>query len=182
MRLLNKFWVDLDDFCESNTDWKLITDLKRVLPNLKLNLFTIPGECSNTFLKEMRKINWIRLYPHGCYHKTSRECEEWNYDTSIGWLRNLENTGWPKVWRSPGWQTSDDLFKALAEQDWIVADQEYNNDRRPKNLRAYLLNSPKRIHGHIGAWNAPSPNSLEHFFDYIGNLEGEFGFIDDLWK
>jgi hypothetical protein len=178
-----KYYVDLDDFCESNNDFLLIVSLKKAVPGLKLNLFTIPGHCSNDFLKKIRQIEWLRLYPHGCYHKTSRECQEWNYETSINWLISLESTGWIKLWKSPGWQTSDDLFKALLERDWIIADQEYNNERRPKNLRAYLLDSPNKWHGHIGHWNAHNQNSLEYLFDYIATFEdGEFGFIDDLWN
>lgn len=178
------YFLDLDDFCEENTDWKLLTDLKKWIPNIKFNLFTIPGLCSDSFLKEMRKVEWIQMIPHGYSHDSSRECEKWSYYRTMDWLIALEHGGWIRGWKSPGWQISEGTYKALLDRNWWVADQEYNNDRRPKNLRAYLLDSSNKIHGHIGHWGKGvyNENSLENLFDYIGNLEGEFGFIDDLWK
>lgn len=177
------YYIDLDDFCADNNELGRLLTLKEVIPSLKLNLFTIPGLCSNKFLKEVRAVKWVRMYPHGCYHTTSRECQEWNYETSMGWLISLESTDWPMLWKSPGWQTSDDLFKALAERNWIVADQAYNNDRRPKELRAYILDSPNKIHGHIGHKGSHNANALEYIWDDIIKLKDkEFGFIDDIWN
>lgn len=173
------FTIDLDDFAEDNSEWGLILALKRAVPSLKLNLFTIPGRCSWSFIEEKRKIAWIRLYPHGHLHSTSRECENWSYGVSDFHLKSLEKEGWMKIWRSPGWQTSDDLFQCLADRSWVVCDQAYNNDRRPKNLRAYLLDSPYKIHGHIGHLGGHNDNSLEHIFNMIACLSGEFQFIEE---
>lgn len=177
----NKLVVDLDDFCEENTDWDLILKLKKAVPNLKLNLFTIPGKCSWQFIEEMRKIEWINLLPHGHIHSSSRECENWSYPASKYHLQSLEREGWIKIWKSPGWQTSDNLFMVLKELDWVIADQEYNNERRPQGLRAYLLDSPYKIHGHIGHWGGGfNSNSLQLIFDSIAGLKGEFAFINEL--
>lgn len=179
---MTKHIIDLDDFAESNMDWDLITRLKEISPNLKLNIFTIPGRCSWQFIEETRKIDWIRMYPHGHIHSTSRECQDWSYNVIDYHLRSLEQENWPKVWKSPGWQSSQDVLQCLADRKWIIADQEYNNDRRPEGLRAYLLDSPFKIHGHIGHWGSHNDNSLEYIFDAIAVLRGEFGFIDDLWE
>jgi hypothetical protein len=180
--MIKFYLIDLDDFCEINTDWELIENLKEKIPNLKLNLFAIPGQCSMTFLDDMREYDWIRLYPHGYMHSTSREFENWGYKRFNFYLGQLERGEWPKLWKSPGWQSSQDVLQCLADREWAIADQEYNNQRRPENLRAYLLDAPYKIHGHIGHWGAKNENSLEFIFDQIASLEGEFGFIDDLWK
>lgn len=179
----NTIYLDLDDFSEDNNEFERLLELKEAVPNLKLNLFTIPSLCSFKFLKEIREVNWIRMYPHGKFHTTSRECQFWNYETSIEWLKALEDTYWTKVWRSPGWQTSDKLFKALVEREWIIADQFYNDNRRPKELRVYYLDSPNKIHGHIGHMGSHNDNALEYIFDDIVKLKDrEFGFIDDIWN
>lgn len=178
----NLYYLDLDDFCDENSDWELICYLGAIIPNIKLNLFTIPGKCSITFLEEMRRYDFLNLIPHGHVHSTSRECENWSYSAAKFHLKSLEKEGWIHGWKSPGWQISDGTYQALLEMGWWVADQEYNNDRRPEGLRVYLLDSPFKIHGHIGHWGAHNTNSLEYIFDSIAAIKGEFGFIDDLWK
>lgn len=182
---MNKYFIDLDDFCEDNEDWLLVRALKERVPALKLNLFTIVGRCTDVYIKDTREEfgDWIRLYPHGYMHNTSRECQNWPYDVANNYLAQLERTGWPKVWKSPGWMTSQDLMQCLADRNWIIADQEYNNDRRPAGLKVYLLDSPWKIHGHIGHWGegVHNANSLEYLFDTIAALKGEFGFIDEIW-
>jgi hypothetical protein len=175
-----EFCIDLDDFAESNQDWELIQALKRQIPNLKLNLFTIPGKCSWNFIEEMRKIEWIHLIPHGHIHSSSRECEHWSYGVAKFHLQSLEKEGWIHGWKSPGWQISDGTYQALLERGWWVADQAYNNARRPSDLRAYLLDSSFKLHGHIGHWGARNDNSLEYIFNSIAALQGEYVFIDEI--
>jgi len=179
---MTDFIVDCDDFCDENSDWPLILKLKSAVPNLKLNLFTIPGKCSWLFIEEMRRIEWINLIPHGHIHSTSRECENWSYEVASFHLKSLEKEGWIRGFKAPGWQTSDGLFRALADRGWWVAAQEYDRERIPPELRVYYLDSPYKIHGHIGHWGAHNSNSLEYIFNSISALKGEFGFIDDLCK
>jgi len=177
---MSEFLIDLDDFCKDNMDWELIEKLKEKVPKLKLNLFTIPGRSSWGWIQNMRTVEWIQMIPHGHIHSTSRECQNWSYNVALSYLRGLEEDGWIHGWKSPGWQISDGTYQALLEMGWWVADQEYNNDRRPEGLRTYLLDSPFKIHGHIGHWGAHNSNSLEYIFNSIAALKGEFGFIDDL--
>lgn len=176
-----RYYIDLDDFAEENTDWDLILRLKKAVPNLKLNLFTIPGMCRNSFLAEMREVKWIQTIPHGYVHRTSRECEQWPYDVANNYLAQLEREGWVKGFKAPGWQYSQELLQCLADRDWWAAIQDYDQDRCPAGLRIYLLDSPYKFHGHIGHWGAHNTNSLEYLFDSIAALKGEFGFIDEIW-
>lgn len=178
-------YLDLDDFCDENNQFGMLLTLKKLIPQIKLNLFTIPGRCSLTFLEDMRDYDWIRMYPHGHIHSTSRECQDWSYGTTFYHLRSLESENWIRVWKSPGWQSSQAVLQCLADRKWIVADQAYNNDRRPKELRSYILDSPNKIHGHIGHYGvgAHNDNALEYIFDDIVKLKDrEFGFIDDIWN
>lgn len=182
--MIRFFLVDADDFCDENNDLATILRLKKSVPNLKLNLFTIPGKCSMTFLEDMRRVDWIQMIPHGHIHSTSRECQNWSYDVANYHLKSLEKEGWIRGWRSPGWQTSAGLYYALADRGWWVAAQEYDRERIPNGLRTYYLDAPYKIHGHIGHYGvgAHNNNALEYIFDEIASLQGEFGFIDDLWK
>lgn len=172
--------IDFDDFCSSNTDWHLIEKLKEVIPNLKLNLFTVPGLCDSVWLNDMRQIDWIQMIPHGWLHKTSRECEYWNYKTCDNYLDQMMQENWIHGFKAPGWQISDGMYQALLEKGWWVADQQYNDYRRPEELRTYLLDSPNKIHGHIGNWGGQNANALEYIYDQIAVLQGDFLFIDDI--
>lgn len=180
---MSESWiVDLDDFAENNSQWDLILQLKKAVPNLKLNLFTIPGQCSWSFIEEMRRVEWIQMIPHGHIHSSSRECEHWGYWNAKYHLLSLEREGWIRGWKSPGWMISLGTYIALNELGWWVADQVYNNERRPKGLRAYLLDRPTRIHGHIGHLGGHNLNALDIIFDSLVSLEGEFMFIDELMR
>ena len=173
--------VDLDDFCEDNNALDRLFQLRAKVPGFKVNLFTIPGLCSSFFLNEVRKLEWVDMIPHGFIHDASRECERWSYSQSIEYLDYIENFGMTRGYKSPGWQTSDGLFRALAERGYWVADQAYNNDRRPSELRAYILDEPHKIHGHIGHMGGHNANALELIYDSLLKLRGEFMFIKDLW-
>jgi len=173
--------VDLDDFCEDNNALDMLFQLRAAVPNFKVNLFTIPGRCTMEFLNEVRKLDWIDMIPHGYKHPHSRECQHWTYQQSIEYLDWVEQFGLTHGYKSPGWQTSDGLFQALAERGYWVADQAYNNERRPPELRAYILDQPWKIHGHIGHMGGHNANALELIYGDLLKLRSEFKFIKDLW-
>lgn len=171
------YLVDLDDFCEANNDLDLLFQIRAKVPGFKASLFTIPGLCSDAFLDEIRKIEWIRMYPHGWLHSTPRECQHWSYMDSIDYLTKIERYGFGKVFKAPGWQISDGMYNSLLERGYMVADQAYNDSRRPSGLPAYILDSGEKIHGHIGNMGGENMNSTERIFDQLCSLEGEFSFI-----
>jgi hypothetical protein len=169
--------IDIDDFFEQSNGLHMLYRLHANDSKIKFNLFTIPGLCSMNFINDIKKIDWIDMLPHGLMHETSRECENWSYEDTISYLNTIEPLGLTKCFKAPGWQISDGVYKALTEKGYWIADQEYNNERRPKNLNAYLLNEPDRHHYHIQ--NACS-NGLADRYDEIASLDGDFLFIKDI--
>jgi len=172
-----QYYIDIDDFMEKNNGLDILYQIKAKVPNIKFNLFTIIGECSDNFIAEIKKIDWIDMIPHGWRHDTSRECENWNYRESLDYLERIDRYGLTKGFKAPGWQISDGMYRALMEKGYWVADQAYNNERRSKELKAYLLDSPDKHHYHI---KNVCGNGLGECFNEILNLKGDFKFIKEL--
>ena len=175
----NTFIVDADDFCEGNSGFETLQSIKHQVPDFKISLFTIVGKCSIEFLDEMSSLDWIQLYPHGLYHKTSRECENWSFMRCMNYLKLCEDLKiFEKCFKAPGWQISDGMYKALCCRGWRVADQAYNNERRPKDLEAYILDSPNKLHYHIGHMGGHNANEIGFYKEYLMSLnKHKFEFI-----
>ena len=174
-------YLDLDDFCAENSSWDLLVELKSQIPNLKVNLFTIIGRCPVEFIEDMKQISWIDMIPHGFMHSTSRECQDWDYATSAAYLDYVDQYNLTKGFKAPGWQISDGMYQALLEKEYWVADQAYNNARRPAALKSYILSSVNRIHGHIGHLGGTNLNELSLIMSQIVAFKHlEFGFIKDI--
>ncbi len=170
---------DLDDFSEDNNRLDLLFKLKARIHGFKVTLFTVPGLCSYEFLMSVKILDWIDLVPHGQLHPHPRECENWTYEESVEYLKAIGHHYdiFTHGFKAPGWQISDGMYKALAEREWWVCDQPYNNDRRPKELKAFLSDDPRYVHGHI---QNDCGNGLEEKFDYYASLHGEFAFMKDV--
>ena len=169
--------VDADDLMEQSNGLHILYQIKSKIQNFKITLFTIPGLCSDDFLNQVREIGWIDMVPHGWIHETSRECENWTYEQSIDYLNKIERYNFTKGFKAPGWQISDGMYKALLEKGYWVADQMYNNDRRPKELKAYLLDESYKYHYHIPD---VCGNGIKQSFEQIIKLKGDFKFIKEI--
>lgn len=176
------YTVDADDFCESNTGINELMFIKSHVPDFKITLFTVPGLCSKEFLEEIKKLDWIDMVPHGWLHPTPVECLSWTYEESIAYLDRIESLGLTKGFKAPGWQISDGMYRALVERGYWVADKDYNNERRPKELQAYLLDDRNKLHFHIGHMGGHNDNAIADFMDDIIKLNGTFSFIKDTWN
>ncbi|MBI3722334.1 class I SAM-dependent methyltransferase [bacterium] len=177
-------WViDADDFCEDNHGFELLTRIKREIPRFKINLFTIVGRCSDAFLAKVKALDWIDMLPHGLFHETPHETENWSFEESCRYLDRIERLGLTKGFKAPGWLISGGTYRALLERGYWVADQRRNDGRRPKTLRSYHLDAPDgkpypdRRHYHI---QNVCGNGLAERLDEILALRGEFHFIRDL--
>jgi hypothetical protein len=94
-----------------------------------------------------------------------------------------------KGFKAPGWQISDDIYKWLEVNDWWVADQSYNDHRRPKSLPAYVNNngifqvngkSIEAYHGHT--WDV-GWNGIYEAYDQIEQLvksKDSFEFVSEV--
>jgi len=171
-------YIDADDFHEGNHRLELLKLIKEKIPNFKISLFTVPMLCSAEWLNEMRKIEWIDMIPHGEYHPDPYECSEWTYKQSKEYLRRIEPLGLTKGFKAPGWQISHGMYKALLEGGYWVADQPYNNNRRPKELPVYLLDSSEKHHFHV---QNVCGNGIEESLQKILKLRGEFRFIKEIF-
>ena len=193
---MRKIVFDLDDFCNENN---VLPDLKYlrqyVLPNLKVNLFTIPKKTSQSLLKEAHDTGWIRLVPHGFRHNDNYECAQTSKIFAKKRLKKINLQYFTRGFKAPGWQISGGMMAALADMDWWVAvqwsdDRMFGNVNGPyqpaviKGLKYYALNeSPgyKVIHGHC---QEVCGNGLKELWGELIGLprDSEFEFIDNIVK
>jgi hypothetical protein len=171
-------YVDLDDFHAENTSIELLEELKREIPQFRVTLFAIPRRCPRPFVTRILEEDWIDLVPHGWDHRTSRECEHWGFRDMSECLKRCQEIGFTtRGFKAPGWQISNGCYETLRLRGYWVADQEYNNHRRPADLPVYLLDSPDKIHGHIGG---TMDNELSRIMpEILKHRDEEFGFVRD---
>lgn len=180
--------LDLDDAYPGNDRRALLYDLKRQVPGLRVTLFAIPGRCTREWIAEMRELDWVELVPHGWMHETNRECERWTYQNMRTALSCALVLGFTtRGFKAPGWQISDGCYAELAARGYWVADQPYNNHRRPAGLRAYLLGEPPpsvhQIHGHVGHLNGHNANELEYLVpEILACRDMEWKFVSEVMR
>ena len=168
--------LDFDDFSEKNDRLDLLYRLKSKTPNLKVNLFTVLGRCSDEWVDVMTDVEWIDMIPHGWMHNTNYECIDWGEKEANNYLDKIDKFNLTKGWKSPGWQTPPILYKVLHERGYWIADHGHNHRKWPKGMKAYTLKKG-RHHGHIQ--NAYG-NGLEECFDFYAGLKGDFQFIKNI--
>lgn len=140
---------DFDDYEENNHRLDLLERLHHANPAFRCTLFAVPGNSSPAFWRQTPE--WCELALHGQYHPHPREAENWSYAKAMSVLE-AKPDGFVDGWKSPGWQISDGTYEALEELGWWVADQPYNDSRRPVGLRVHRLgdgDGEMHVHGHI---------------------------------
>lgn len=218
--------IDFDDFgathvitgmCESHDCRGQLDKLHFRNMNFRVTLFAIPDYMTTELLNWCKaNESWVELAVHGIGHTSNYECEKMTYEEFDKAMKDplrsyIIDTYFKKIFKAPGWQISDGIFKWLKDNDWIVADQSYNNDRRPEELKAYVnfdgkfkvyssirddsmpdqdlpTESPyiESWHGHT--WNVgekgSTPNGIYEAFDEIVEaIKGveEFKFVSELF-
>jgi hypothetical protein len=170
---------DLDDLCDEFDPWDELHALKERFPHLKVTLFAIPSRCSDELLARYRALDWVELGVHG-YHHSAMECGVWGYDETVEKLTELEELGWNKLFKPPTWQINEEVYSALVDSDWMIADHAafaWSSRRLP--VKRYTYNLPNKgivsIHGHT--WdtcnNGPSVWSQMNF-------DGEMSFVSEV--
>ena len=185
----------ISDMCQSHDCRDQLDKLHYANQDFRVTLFTIPGEMTMELANwcESNK-GWVEVAVHGFYHKSNYECEKIDYNQfsiNMGLVEAQFPGLFVKGFKAPGWQISDDAYRWLLDNDWWVADQAYNNDRRPKELKAYVNDNgvfmvdgkPPAVeawHGHT--WDCVG-NGIYETYDHVERLvkgADEFKFVSEV--
>jgi len=188
---MEKIIFDLDDFCDEHNILPKLMELKKEIPKLKVNLFTIPQKTSQELLHEVGKNDWLSLIPHGFKHNDNYECAGMSYRKATEKLKKI-TFPYVKGFKAPGWQISKEVMRALKEWDWWVAVQfadgrlngHPDGPHQPKviaDLKYYSLNELPEgfmaVHGHC--WNTCN-NGLDVLIPKLLEYKDrEFLFIEE---
>lgn len=190
----------ISDKCQSHDCRDRLDELHALNPAFKATLFTIPHEMTSELLDwcDANK-SWIELAVHGFYHTSNYECEKLSYEdfsAKMAVIGPMVDMHFKKIFRAPGWQISDAALEWLYDQDWIVADQDYNTHRRAPNQRAFINRDGQffvnkgdsedwtpvdAYHGHVWdvGWNGIYEDA-QKVDDLVKNCQ-EFKFVSELF-
>lgn len=157
---------DTDDFHAGNHRLDLLTRLHGINAKFRMTAFAVPAYCTPSFLASLP--GWIEVVPHGWHHggpdcSDPREAENWTYEEAMDRLLSVP-VGFAEGFKAPGWQISDGTYQALAELGWWVADQHYNDGRRPAGLRVHCEGDGEHVHTHV---HNVCGNGLEELFPVL---------------
>ncbi len=187
----------ISSMCQSHDCRDQLNRLKELNPKFRTTLFAIPGEMTMELIGWCQQNkDWIELAVHGFFHSSNYECEKMTYDEMDFYISSfspLINGNFVKVFRAPGWQISDGCIKWLRDHNWIIADQAYNDDRRPLDLKSYVYNDNDKTyraagskveayHGHT--WNV-GWNGIYEDYDKVEGLVKdceEFKFVSEMFE
>lgn len=168
--------VDFDDFganhvisneCHSHDCRDKLDSLHFANPNFKVTLFTIPAEMTFELLEWCRaNRSWVELALHGFFHRDNWECSKMTYeefDENIKPFEYMLEEYFVKGFKAPGWQIGDEVYRWLKDRGYWVADQGYNDSRRP-DLPAYV-----NYDGHFKVGDTEFPAIHGHTWDCVGN-------------
>lgn len=168
--------MDWDDHHETNDAMPRLLELKELNSAFRCTLFAVPALGSAAFWNSHP--DWVELAVHGHTHPTPLECSDWSYERMIQAIEE-KPAGFVDGWKSPGWQISDGTYEALLERDWWVADQPYNDERRPAGLRVHRLGDGNHWHGHV---QNDCGNGLQETWETVKQLvqgNDEFRFVSE---
>jgi hypothetical protein len=152
---------DTDDLWEGHDRMDLLLELKAANPAFRMTAFCVQGLGSDSYWESLP--DWIECATHGEFHPHPREAEHWSYDKAMEVLRAAP----PRLQgghKSPGWQVSDGMYKALTDLSWWIADHPENNSRRPHGLLAHVHGTGDHVHTHVQDWGS---NGLSESWDYL---------------
>ena len=172
---------DLDDWGFDHDCRLELEKLKEINPKFKVTLFTIPSKTTIEMLKWADDNSyWVEIVQHGWDHHSNYECETWTYVETLKYLAECAPYFRVKGFKAPGWQISDDCLQALRDMGYWVADQEYNDSRRPLDLKTYKV-GPNSYHGHT--WDCGCDNGINEDWDNIVSRvknETDFKFVSEV--
>lgn len=143
--------VDFDDYNEDENRLDLLQQLKRINPLFKCTVFAIPALGSEGFWRSTPK--WIELAVHGWEHPHPYEAVSWSYEQA-GFVLDHCSELFAHGFKAPGWQISDETYRAATDRGWWIADHWDNDDRRPEGQLVHRIEPDYATrgdhwHGHI---------------------------------
>jgi len=173
----------ISDVCMTYDCRDALLRFKDANPKFKATLFAVPGEMTQELLNWSEKnADWIELAVHGFYHISNYECEKMTYDEIDDYFHNglsdIIEYYFVKGFKAPGWQISDSFYDWLKDNKYWVADQDYNDERRPKELPVYKVGE-NSIHTHT--WNCMGNGVYELFDEIMEKIKGkDFKFVSEV--
>jgi hypothetical protein len=142
---------DVDDLHEGHDRMDLLLQLKEANPAFRLTAFAPPALGTDAYWESLP--DWVELAVHGYHHggpgcPDALEAANWTYERACEVL-DAKPVRFVNGFKAPGWQISDGTYQALAERGWWVADQHYNDHRRPVELRVHCEGDGNHSHHHV---------------------------------
>lgn len=184
--------VDLDDFSEelmTQERWGLLLELKRRHPSLKTTMYTIPLQCSRSWLLWVKKTYpWMELCYHGSDHK---DPDEWFNKTEI--VFPYEDL-FLKCFKAPYWRMDQITANTLDSMGFTICAREnffdvqgkkvyrYNIGKEIYRNVCYDLGDLRKINSHVQE-QRKSKDGLPDIFESISKLiDGKyFLFVSELF-
>lgn len=174
----------ISDQCQTRDCRDALLVLKEINPHFKVTLFAVPAAMTIELLEWCNKNrDWVEIAVHGWNHHSNYESLQW----AEGRLRSIVQLPviqyyFAKGFKAPGWQISDACYSDLVNAGFWIADQEYNDDRRPRELPVYKVGRDS-WHGHT--WDCVD-NGIYETFDRLKAAVHdcrEFKFVSEsLWN
>lgn len=164
----------ISDMCQSHDCRDVLIPLHEANPNFKATLFAVPHEMTLELMTWVRlNAEWVQLAWHGFRHTSNYECEKLSYaefSLEMDIVKKLFplSIEFVKGFKAPGWQISGDIYEWLIHNGWWVADQHYNDERRPKELPVYHVGE-NSVHTHT--WNCVGNGVYELFDDLLEKVK-----------
>jgi hypothetical protein len=175
---------DLDDFSFEHDCRLELEKLKEINPDFKVTLFTIPAKTTIDMLNwATDNSHWVEIVQHGWDHHDNYECEKWTKEEASYYLHRAAPFFVVKGFKAPGWQISTETMEVLRDFDFWIADQPYNDGRRPEGLKVFKTNPDVDYHGHT--WDCGCANGIHEDWDNISKRvkEGtDFKFVSEVVK
>jgi hypothetical protein len=173
----------ISDMCQSHDCRDMLMLFKEANPNFKATLFAIPGEMTSELVRwAVDNSEWVELAYHGAYHTSNYECEKMHYEDFDMYMKRF-NDLWGHAFvngfKAPGWQISDGVFRWLQDHGYWVADQPYNDERRPEGLPVYKVGDDS-LHTHT--WDCVGNGVYELKDQILERIKGEtdFRFVSEV--
>jgi hypothetical protein len=172
--------VDFDDWSYEHDCRMELEKLKEINPKFKVTLFTIPAKTTIDMLDWAAANDyWVEIVQHGWDHHSNWECEKWTYEEALANLAKAAPYFPTKGFKAPGWQISTETMQALRDSGYWIADQPYNDDRRPEGLKVYKVGEFD-YHGHT--WDCGCNNGINEDWDNIAyrvKIADSFQFVSE---